>query len=76
MHVNILSLDIKKTKYMLFTLRKKQRSADDIFIDHEPIAKIENFKFFGVIIDSKLSWVDHIQFIKKNFQRTWNFMQG
>ena len=64
---------------MLFTLRKKPRSADDIFIDHEPNEKVEHFKFLGVIIDSKLSWVDHVQFIyikKENFQRTWNFMQG
>ena len=52
MHVNKLSLNIKKTKYMLFTLRKKPRSTDDIFIDHEPIEKVEDFKFLGVIIDS------------------------
>ena len=76
MHVNKLSLNIKKTKYMLFTLRKKPRSTGDIFIDHEPIEKVEHFKFLGVIIDSKLSWVDHIQFIKKKISWTWYFMQG
>ena len=69
MHVNELSLNIKKTKYMLFTLRKKPRSLDDIFIDHEPIEKVEHFKFLGVIIDAKLSWVDHIQFIKKKISK-------
>ena len=45
MHVNKLSVNIKKTKYMLFTLRKKPRSTDDIFIDHEPIEKVQHFKF-------------------------------
>ena len=69
MHVNELSLNIKKTKYMLFTLRKKPRTSDDIFIDHEPIEKVEHFKFLCVIIDSKLSWVDHIQLIKKKISK-------
>ena len=69
MHINNLSLNIKKTKYMLFTLRKKPRSREDIFIDHEPIEKVEHFKFLGVIIDSKLSWVDHIQFMKKKISK-------
>ena len=69
MNVNKLSLNIKKTKYMLFTLHKKPRSTGDIFIDHEPIEKVEHFKFLGVIIDSKLSWVDHIQFIKKKISK-------
>ena len=54
MHVNKLLLNIKKTKYMLFTLRIKPRSTDDIFIDHEPIEKVKHFKFLCVIIDSKL----------------------
>ena len=69
MHVNKLSLNSKKTKYMLFTLRKKTRSSDDIFIDHEPIEKVEHFKFLGVIIDSKLSRVDQIQFRKKKISK-------
>ena len=54
---------------LLFTLRKKPRSSDDIFIDHEPIEIVEHFKFLGVIIDLKLSWVDHIQFIKTKISK-------
>ena len=54
---------------MLFTLREKPRSVDDIFIDHVPIEKFQHFKLLGVIIDSKLSWVDHIQFIKKKISK-------
>ena len=75
MHVNKLSLNIRKTKFILFTLRKKPRSADYIFIDHEPIEKFEHFKFLSVIIDSKQSWVDHIQFIykKRKFPKDLEF---
>ena len=69
MHVNKSSLNIKKTKNMLFTLRKKPWSSDDIVIDYELIGKVEHFKFLGVIIDSKLSWVDHMQFIKKKISK-------
>ena len=35
----------------LFTLRKKPRSTDDIFIDQAFIEKVEHFKFLGVVID-------------------------
>ena len=54
---------------MSINLRRKPRSSNDIFIDHEPIEKVEHFKFLGVVIDSKLSWVDHIQFIKKKISK-------
>ena len=69
MHVNKLSLNMKKTKYKLLTLRKKTRSADDILIHQEPIEKVEHFKFLVVIIDSKLSCVDHIQSMKKKISK-------
>ena len=38
---------------LLFTLRKKPRSSDDIFIDHEPIEIVEHFKFLGHAGESK-----------------------
>ena len=73
-HVNKLSLNIKKAKYMLFTLRKKPGSTDDIFIDHESIKKVEHFKFLGVI-KTVMGWSYPI-YKTENFQRTLYFMQG
>ena len=64
MHSNILSLTIKKIKYI-----KKPRSSDDICINNKPIEPVDDFKFLGVIIDSKLPWVDHIQFITKKISK-------
>ena len=41
------------------------RSGENNGDDHQPIEKVDEFKFLYVIIDSKLSWIDHIQLIKK-----------
>ena len=53
----------------------KSQDPQLISIGHEPneeVVPISHFivKFLGGIIDSKLSWVDHIKFVTGNFQRT------
>ena len=61
--VNKLSLNIKKTMYMMST-RKKTRPADvEIEIDKETISETKSSKFLGVHIDNKLNWrmcVDYV----------------
>ena len=61
---NKLSLNVKKTNYMLFHPRAK---SDDLplvlpqlSISNTPISKVSNTKFLGVIIDENLSWSNHI----------------
>ena len=57
---NKLSLNVKKTHYMIFT-RKKHTDTDIILsIDGEPIYEVQKTKFLGVIIDKKLTWKEHI----------------
>ena len=73
MHVNKLSLNAKKTKYMLFTLRKNPKSSNDMFIDGENIEQVDHFRFLGVIINSKLSWSYHIRYKKRKCPRDLAF---
>ena len=58
--INKLSLNIKKTHFIMFQRGKSTMSIPDITIDNQPIDKVEKTKFLGVFIDSKLSWKNHI----------------
>ena len=67
--VNKLSLNIKKTMYMVFT-RKKTQSADiKIEIDNEIISETKSSKFLGVHIDNKLNWKMHVDYVSGKIAR-------
>ena len=62
---NKLSLNIKKCNYILFGHRKIPSSNSDLYVminDHI-LERVERTKFLGVIIDSKLTWCDHVRYI-------------
>ena len=58
--INKLSLNIKKTHFVMFQKGKWTMSIPDITINNQPIDKVEKTKFLCVVIDSKLSWKNHI----------------
>ena len=57
---NKLSLNIIKTKYMVFNLSKKDRPNIEIRINENILEKVKTQKFLGVLFDEKMSWKDHI----------------
>ena len=61
--VNKLSLNIKKTHYMIFTTKRKRLVDVSLQIDGHIINKTDSTKFLGVIIDNKLSWKNHIKHV-------------
>ena len=68
--VNKLSLNIKKTHYMVFTsTRKNITDPLDISIDGCCIDKVQYTKFLGVYIDDKLNWKKHISCISGKVSR-------
>ena len=60
--MNRLSLNLEKTHYILFhPVRKKITSTSNILkIDDVNILKVDNIKFLGVVLNSTLTWNDHI----------------
>ena len=58
--VNKLSLNIKKTHYMMFCRRKMLYHDVKLFIDGQAIDEVQKTKFLGIIIDNKLTWKWHI----------------
>ena len=63
--MNKLSLNLKKTNYMIFT--RKANATDtlmNIKTDNVPIQKVDQTRFLGVIINDKLLWNDHMKTIR------------
>ena len=56
---NKLSLNMQKTKYMLFSNSIEQLPINIIF-DDTPLEEVTDIKFLGIIVDNKLSWKLHI----------------
>ena len=67
--VNKLSLNIKKTHYILFTTKRIGSVTLNIRIDGCKIGKVKHTKFLGVFIDEKLNWKKHISHISGKISR-------
>ena len=66
---NRLSINIKKTKYILFKPRQKRQTLDNLTVklcDHN-LAQESETVFLGVILDEHLSWKSHIAYLASKF---------
>ena len=62
---NKLTLNIDKTYYMVFHRgRRKFKNNIQLVINDMKIRETKIIKYLGVIIDSKLNWIDHITYVK------------
>ena len=67
---NKLSLNIKKTHFMVFSTKgKKVNRSISIKISNQELERVGHTKFLGVIIDDKLNWSYHINSIKKKIAK-------
>ena len=66
---NKLSLNISKTNFMLFTPRSTHHQLLNIKIDGHLIAEVDHTKFLGVIIDNKLNWSYHVNYISRKISK-------
>ena len=55
-----------KTKFVLFTRTLKDYLPPRLFLNNLEIERVPSFKFLGLCFDSKLTWQDHIQQLKKS----------
>ena len=65
LRANKLTINIKKTHYMMFHRTRIKNKLCNITICGTNVSYTKNTKFLGVIIDNKLRWSDHINYIKK-----------
>ena len=62
--MNRLSLNVKKTNYILFYNKNVKKFKGQIKIDSKEVDRVENTQFLGIIIDEKLNWKDQILHIE------------
>ena len=67
--VNKLSLNISKSKCIVFRSARKQTPITLIQIDSNVIECVENFNFLGLITNKQLKWNDHIDHIVLKISR-------
>ena len=75
LEVNRLSLNIKKTHFMIFAtdnhgIHKYNEINQDIKINNIPIDRVHSTEFLGVYIDSKLDWSEHIKYIRGKLSKS------
>lgn len=69
--LNKLSLNIKKTNYILFRTKNKIiKEIPDIKINGHTLDQVKKTKFLGVIINETLTWKDHIDYIKQKVAKS------
>ena len=58
---NRLSLNLAKTNFMVFKpWQKKQSFEFQVFINEQPILRVSETMFLGVLLDDNLTWKSHI----------------
>ena len=68
---NKLTVNIKKTHYMMFhRTRIKLNTNFKILINNNIIDHTNNTKILGVIIDNKMNWSAHIHYIKNKISKS------
>ena len=73
--VNRLSLNIKKTNYIVFGSRNSNVNFN-IHINNIKIDRVNDTKFLGVHIDANLSWSKHLNVIQKKVSKSIGVMSG
>ena len=65
---NKLSINVKKTKLMIFRPRQKTLPVTrQIIIENNVLEQVDNTKFLGVYIDQHLTWKTHVNLLRLRF---------
>ena len=68
---NILSINVDKTKFMIFKTRSKQLPHNfELYFDNHLVNQTGQLQFLGVILDEKLSWKPHISYITNKISKS------
>ena len=69
--VNKLSLNLTKTKFMIFKPRQKTRHPDvQLALNNRSIEQVNETVFLGVILDETLSWKSHISHVANKISKS------
>ena len=76
LEINKLSLNVKKTKFIIF--HHKQRNIENLIpqlnLNEQIIERVTDFDFLGLTIDQHLTWNGHVQKISNKISRSLGIM--
>ncbi|XP_047041608.1 uncharacterized protein LOC124645775 isoform X1 [Helicoverpa zea] len=70
-----LSLSVPKCNAVVFS-RKRNIPPINLSIDNVPISTLDKIKFLGIILDSKLSGLHHLEYISKKCEKGVNALRA
>ena len=68
--VNELSLDISKTKFIIFHIPQQNCTIPLLYVDNTYIECVKKFNFLGIYFYQHMSWKYHINHIAKNISES------
>ena len=71
---NKLSLNIKKTKYMVFHTNQRRVLYPNLYLNMMKIERVTQFNFLGIVLSSNLKWDKHTDHISKKISRAIGVM--
>ena len=74
LNCNRLALNVSKTNFVIFSAINKPLRNVTILLGKQAIAQKDHVKYLGVLIDSKLTFKNHISVINKKISRTIGLM--
>lgn len=75
MDSNTFSINLNKTKVIIFGNQVKP-SDESVNIDGTQIESVQEYKFLGIIIDSKLTWKPHIRHTKTKIAKSLSIINS
>ena len=74
LNANRLALNVSKTNFVIFSASNKPLQPVTILINRQAIEQKDSVKYLGVLIDSKLTFKQHITAISKKVSRATGMM--
>ena len=72
---NHLTLNVDKTKELLFDYRRKKELLTPLLIDGKIVSIVDSYKYLGLKIDSKLNWSNHAHDVCKKVNQRLYFLR-
>ena len=72
---NHLTLNVDKTKELVFDYRRKKEPLTPLLIDGKIVSIVDSYKYLGLKIDSKLNWSNHAHDVCKKVNQRLYFLR-
>ena len=69
MQTNKLKINVSKTKFMLFSSNHHYSNIKLTIGTSLELEQVKEYKYLGLIIDSKLTWKSHVQYLRNKLSR-------